>query len=182
MFVSNTAKNTGVETLNIQNPPICQNPTFDPSPLHSHDSSFNPDLDLNLASHLPLLEINDNLDEMLFQHQTLNHTQSLTYSSAFDPNIETLYSMVPSLHQEIFFTPPTIQPNVDPYFTQNKFADFSSPKKGESPFENTLNDFLGSTPIYDSYDSPPKFTTRGPTIQEPFGSLNSSFFKNASDT
>ncbi|XP_058742555.1 pollen-specific leucine-rich repeat extensin-like protein 2 [Vicia villosa] len=91
MFVSPPSplihtENTCIESPCPPNPPSVQTPVFDPSPRQSHDSSPVPDLDLNVDSQHYLAEINDNLDTLLFQHQALKHSQSLPYSSGFDPN------------------------------------------------------------------------------------------------
>ncbi|XP_058766264.1 uncharacterized protein LOC131639835 [Vicia villosa] len=123
------AGNTSVETSNPQNPPVYQTPDFDPSHLQSHGSSSIPDLDLNIASNLPPPEMNDHLDDLLFQHQVLYQTQCLSYSSGFDPTAETLYTLIPPLHQTTYSTPPTIMINDDPDFTQNPFAPTPTPQK-----------------------------------------------------
>lgn len=115
---------------------------------------------------------------LLFQQKTLTQGQPISFSNGFDPNAETLYSFLPSHHQNTYYTPPTIQNDDGSTFTQIPFSLFTSPQRIDSTFENTLNDFLGPAPIYDSYDSPPKYTTHGTSTQKPFGSLNSSFFKN----
>ncbi|XP_058753720.1 uncharacterized protein LOC131626904 [Vicia villosa] len=168
------ADHISIQKSESQASPISQTHVFDHSPLHS------PELDLNIASNIPPPDMNDDLDALLFQHQVLTQSQCMTYSGGFHPNVETLYSLIPPVPQSTYSTIPTVVHNTESDFTENPFAPTSSPLINNPPLESTFNNFLSQAPIYDSYDSPPQFTHQEPTNQEPFGSLNLSWFNTSS--
>ncbi|CAI8592440.1 unnamed protein product [Vicia faba] len=79
-------------TFPIDNPQIEQtfshSPMFDSSTMQSHFSPHVPNLDLNLVSTQQTTPLDENLD---FSSMS-STSQTVTISSGFDPNIETLYS------------------------------------------------------------------------------------------
>ncbi|XP_058775334.1 uncharacterized protein LOC131649598 [Vicia villosa] len=142
------ADHISVQPSESQASPISQTPVFDHPPLHS------PELDFNIASNITFPDMNDDLDALLFQHQVLTQSKCMTFSGGFDPNAETLYSLIPPIPQSTYSTIPTDVQNLESDFTENPFAPISSPLLNNLPLENTFNDFLSQAPIYDSYDSP----------------------------